>query len=305
MPRLRTPRLLVALLLLASGPAIARPTSAPALVLEKGTVAQRQLVAVGRDLAVHGDARQNAVALGGEIRITGHVDGDVISLGGSVTLAEGAVVGGDVCALGGVVELGEGAEVRGRSLAYPSAPSAFLLLLEGPALGLSPTSPVVIAAKLSLIASWMLVSLALLRLFPRPMDETVETVSSEPFRCFFAGLTASLGGVLLMALLTAVMAPIAGVPIAALVILLALLLKLWGLVAVFGGLGRWLFQHFGRRRWRPVIPVQATLLGLVLLSALKMTPYLGTWVWTVVSLVGVGAALISRFGQGEPSPAVG
>ena len=83
------------------------------MVLEKGTIAQRQLVAVGRgSRRFIGEARQNAVAIGGEIEITGHVDGDVISLGGSVKLADGAVVGGDVCALGGVVELGEGAEVR-------------------------------------------------------------------------------------------------------------------------------------------------------------------------------------------------
>ncbi|MEM9407779.1 MAG: hypothetical protein AAGA81_17200 [Acidobacteriota bacterium] len=293
-----------ALLFSVSSPAAARSVDAPALVLEKGTIAQRQLVAVGRGLIVLGEARQNAVAIGGEIEIVGEVAGDVISLGGSVRLADGAVIGGDVCALGGVVELGEGAKVGGRSLAYPNAPSAFLLLLEGPALGLSPTSPVVIAAKLSLIASWMLVSLALLRFFPRPMDETVETVSNEPFRCFFAGLTATLGGVLVLAMLTAVMAPIAGVPIAALLILLAVLLKLWGLVAVFGGLGRWLFQSVGKNPWRTVISVQATLLGLVLLSTVKMTPYLGTGVWTVVSLVGVGAALISRFGQGEPSPSV-
>ena len=298
----------LALLVLVPGVALsqAAPSEPPArepMRFERGTVVQRQVVAVGRDLTIDGTARESAVAIGGRILVTGEVEGDVIALGGSVTVAPGARIGGDVCALGGDVELGEGAQIGGRSLAYPDAPSAFLLLLEGPALGLSPMSPVVVAAKLSLIAVWMLVALALLRFFPRPLRDTVETVSEEPFRCFFAGLTASLAGVMVVVLLMGVMAPIVGVPLVALVGLVALLLKLWGLVAVFAGCGRWLLQRLpGRSPLRAILPVQATLVGLVVLSLVKLLPYMGTWAWTVVSLVGIGAALLSRFGQDVPSP---
>ena len=48
------------------------------------------------------------------------------------------------------------------------------------------------------------------------------------------------------------------------------------------------------------MPLNAVVLGLVLLGGVKMLPFLGTWVWTVASLVGIGAALSTKFGRREP-----
>ncbi len=289
------------LALAVAGPTASTAADSNALRLEAGTLAQREVVAVGRDLTVDGEARENAVAIAGSVSVTGEVHGNVIALGGSVRLLSGARVRGDVCAVGGVVETAANATIGGRTLAYPTAPSAFLVLMEGPALGLEPLSPVVLAAKLSLVAAWMLTALVFLRFFPRPLQETVTTVTDEPFRCFFAGLTAILGGVMVIALLTRLLAPLAGVPLVALLALLALVLKLWGLVAVCTSFGGWILRQLPGRRLAGVPPVQATFVGLMVLSTIKLVPYVGTGAWSMVSLVGVGAALISRFGQ-QPLP---
>ena len=42
------------------------------------------------------------------------------------------------------------------------------------------------------------------------------------------------------------------------------------------------------------------LAGVLLLGALKFVPYLGIWAWSAATLVGVGAALRTKFGRREP-----
>ena len=80
-------------------------------------------------------------------------------------------------------------------------------------------------------------------------------------------------------------------------LLVALLLKLWGMVAVFHALGDWVLSRVLHRRW---IPLNAAILGLVLLGVLKLIPWVGAWSWTVASLIGVGASLTTKFGRREP-----
>lgn len=74
------------------------------LVIHAGSVASRQVVALGRDLSVEGEAAADVAAINGSVRITGVVRGDVIVLGGGAHLGRAASVGGDVFVLGGALE---------------------------------------------------------------------------------------------------------------------------------------------------------------------------------------------------------
>ncbi len=87
-------------------------------------------------------------------------------------------------------------------------------------------------------------------------------------------------------------------PLLVLVVLLGLMLKLWGMVAVFYALGDWIAVHLLRRR--RVRPVNAATIGLVALGLLKFLPWVGVWVWTAATLIGMGAALTTKFGRQEP-----
>ncbi|HSN88369.1 MAG TPA: hypothetical protein VL025_16530, partial [Thermoanaerobaculia bacterium] len=80
--------------------------------------------------------------------------------------------------------------------------------------------------------------------------------------------------------------------------LLALILKLWGMVAVFYALGDWLGRRLLRRR--RMRPLNAATLGLVAMGILKFLPYVGIWAWTAATLIGMGAALTTKFGRQEP-----
>ena len=289
--------LLVPGLLLVAGPGLAESSSKAALTIEEGSVARSQVVALGRDLVVAGEAAADVVALNGDARIAGSVRGDVIVLGGDALLGDAADVGGDVFVLGGRLEAASGSRIDGRSVSYPTIGSAWLTLLEGPSLGLSATSPVVLGAKMALLAAWLTLTLVLLATSGRAILTTSEQLRTEPLRNFVIGVTAVLSLLLTGLFFSAFAAALVGVPLLVLVVMLALMLKLWGMVAVFHAVGQWIGSVVLRRRLHAL---NSAVIGLLVLGTIKMIPYVGTWVWTVATFVAVGATLATKFGRREP-----
>jgi hypothetical protein len=288
---------LVGLALLLTAANAGAQTSQTALTIEAGSVARSQVVALGRDLLVAGEAAADVVAIDGNARITGKVAGDVIVLGGDAVLNAAARVEGDVFVLGGRLEAEQGARIEGRSVSYPTISSAWLTLLEGPSLGLPASSPVVLGAKLALLAAWLTLTLLLMATSGSGILSTSEQVAADPLRNFFLGLTAVLALTMTGLFFSAFAAAVVGVPLLVLVLMLALMFKLWGMVAVFHAFGNWLGTTVFRRRF-PTL--NCALLGLLTLGAIKMIPYVGTWVWTVATLIAVGASLSTKFGRREP-----
>ena len=119
----------------------------------------------------------------------------------------------------------------------------------------------------------------------------------EPFRSFFVGLTGIVSLVLTGLFFSAFARGVIGVPLLVLVVLLALLLKLWGMIAVVYALGEWLARRVFRRRPRPL---NAATLGLLVLGAVKFLHWFGVMAWTMATLIGIGAALSTKFGRREP-----
>ncbi|HEY6322866.1 MAG TPA: polymer-forming cytoskeletal protein [Thermoanaerobaculia bacterium] len=268
----------------------------PALRLEPGAIARHQLVAVARDIEVDGDALADVAALNGSVLVRGRVKGDVIVIGGSARLGPRASVEGDISVIGGVIQVDPGARIGGRSVAYPNASPTLTTLLEGPSLGLSDASPLVLGAKLALLAAWAALLLLLFAASGRQMLETAEDVRREPFLSFFTGLTGVAALVLTALALTIFLGGLAWAPMLALVALLLLVLKLWGMVAVFYAFGDWVALRLLRRNLRPL---NAATLGLLLMGAIKFLPYVGVWAWTAATLIGIGATLATKFGRRE------
>jgi len=285
---------LCALPLLAAAPP---PPAEPAYRLAAGSVAKNRIVALGRDLIVDGEARSHAVVLGGSAAVAGSVGGDLIVLGGDVRLAASARIGGDVFVLGGRIAATPGAEIGGRSVAYPDASTVWLTLIEGPAVGLSPLSPVVLGARLALLAFWALMVILLFAVSGRELLATAESVRDEPFRNFAVGLTGVLAMVLTALFFSAFSGAVLGVPLLVLVAVVALVLRFWGMVAVFYAFGDYLARRFRRR---PPLPLTAASYGLIVLGVLKFFPWIGVWTWTLATFIGVGAALSTKLGRREP-----
>ena len=268
----------------------------PALRLEAGSTTQ-QLVGVGRDVIVAGEVLTDVAALEGSVDVSGRVTGDVVVLRGDVRLAPTARIGGDVFVVGGSVRAAHGAQVGGRMVSYPTASHAWLTLLEGPSIGLGFASRLVLGTKLALVAAWAALLLLFFAASGRQVLETANGVRREPFRSFFVGLTGVVTLLLTGLFFSAFARGVIGVPLLALVVLLALVLKLWGMVAVFHALGDWLSRRLLRRRFRPL---NAATLGLLVLGAVKFLPWFGVMAWTMATLIGIGAALSTKFGRREP-----
>lgn len=286
------------LLSLVAGPASLAAEEPPeALSISQGSVAMRQVVALGRDVRVDGEAASDVAAVNGSVRVTGRIGGDLIALGGDAFLEPGSTVQGDVFVLGGRIVAASGSTVHGRSVAYPTISSAWLVLIEGPSLGHSPFAAVVVSAKLALLAAWLTWSLLVFATNGREVLAASAALSERPLRNFLVGLTGILAASLTAVFVSALVNAMIGLPLLALLVLVALLLKLWGQVAVFHALGHWLSRSVTRRRWTPL---NAALVGLVVLGALKFVPWLGLWAWTVATCIGVGAALTTKLGRREP-----
>jgi len=273
-----------------------------ALHLERGSIARDQVVALGRDVVIEGDALADVVAVDGTVHVAGTVAGDVIVLGGDVRLLPGGHVAGDVFVLGGDVATRAGARIDGRTVAYPSVSRAWLTLLEGPSLGLPAGSPLVVGAKLALLCGWLMLLLLLFATAGREVLATSESVVADPFRNFLVGLTAVLSVVLSALFLTSLATSVLGVPLLFLAVFVAMVLKLWGMVAVFHALGDWVSRRLlrGRLLRGRLLPLSAATVGLLLLGAAKLLPWIGVWTWTVATLIGVGAALSTKLGRREP-----
>jgi hypothetical protein len=266
------------------------------VVIARDSVASSQVVALGRDLLVEGRAAAGAAVLRGSARIVGAVDGDLVVLGGDAELAETARIDGDVFVLGGAIRAGAGSEVHGRAVAYPTAPGALLVLAEGPALGLSPWSRVVLGTKVALLAAWLIAAMTLVGVAWPAIESTALAIAAAPLRNFVIGLVALLAAILTALFLAAFLGVAGGVPLLVLLALAALVLKLWGTVAVCAFLGA---RMTGGARRGATGPLAVTLYGLGLLGALKFVPWLGVWAWSAATLVGVGASLSTKLGRRE------
>lgn len=276
------------------------PPRAPdgaAVVVGPDAVMRDQVVALGRDLELSGEARSDVVVLSGDARIDGAVLGDVIVLNGNVRLGSPARLRGDVFVLGGDVRAEPGATVEGRTVAWPRAPSSWLVLAEGPALGQPPLSRAVVVLKLALVLAWLMVSVVLVLGFDSSLAVTAQSVVERPFRNFFTGLVAVLAVGVAFGVLTAVAPASVGAPLLVVCAVAAMVCKLWGTVAVFMAAGSRLAPN---RPWIAGRPMAVVLCGLLALGAVKMVPYLGGWTWTVVTCIGIGAALDSKLGRREP-----
>ena len=260
-------------------------------------MAREQVIAVGRDLELRGAARSDAVVLGGDARVDGAVAGDLIVLGGDVRLGRAARVRGDVFVLGGEVHAESGAAVEGRAVAWPRAPSSLVVLAEAPTTGRSPLSRAAAMLNLALLLAWLLVSAVLVWGFGTPLLGTAQSVLERPFRNFFAGLVAALALAVTFGVVTAAAPAAVGAPLLVVCAAAAMACKLWGTVAVFMAVGARLLPKRAGVAGRPMA---AALLGLLALGLVKMAPWVGAWAWTVVTCVGIGAALDSRLGRRDP-----
>jgi hypothetical protein len=245
----------------------------------------------GGSARVYGHVSGNVVALGGSVTVGGEVDGDVTALGGGVTLLGTARVAGDVQAWGGHVTHLPGATVAGNIESDKRIRDFAGGLLPGP------------ATSWHFPAFWLLgwAALAALvaTLLPERTARVRQVARAAAGRSLLVGMLTALLGVGLAALL---FATCIGIPFSFLLLLSLLAAWVLGTVAISLWLGERLLSLVALPRPSPVL---AAVIGAAVLAIGESVPCLGAALTAVASCVGLGAALLSRFGGRYPAPSAG
>jgi hypothetical protein len=276
------------------------PAAALLLGLAPATLsAAPTITSVGHDLFVSQAHPGRVIAVLADVRIAARVSGDVVVWGGNVSFAPGGSVAGDLLVFGGTIDAPSERTlpVEGRV----STPGTLLRLYlsemrrapweASAAGGMGATGSVLSGLRLLALAAWLAVALVLLWLCASPLARAAMSAEEDWSASLLAGalgvLTLFLAAGAALSLLPAALA----IPIALGSAAIAVVAKVFGMVAIFLLVGQKLVKSVAPAR-RPA----ALAAGFALLGGISLVPFVGALVWSAASIVAVGVALVSRFG---------
>ena len=97
---------------------------------------------------------------------------------------------------------------------------------------------------------------------------------------------------------------VVGIPLLAALAVFAILTKVYGMIAVFHAAGTLIAgarsrDRLVKRKWLRG-DLAMVVIGVLILGAIRLIPVVGTIVWGLASIFGVGTALATKFGRREP-----
>jgi len=261
--------------------------------VEPDTVATG-LVTLGTDVAINGTVTGDVLMIGGDLTVGGSVEEDIIVIGGDVRLLPGAVVGKDVFAFGGKVSRAEGASVGGRvrdstdwedrlSREWEQGGRTFWRMMW------ARTWPGFLIGWFALIVFGYL-GLHFLR---APILRMGEAISRKFWITFAIGLAA-----LMVAGPLAVLLAMTGIGI----LVIYPLAIAYVIASFLGFVALSILLEGALARMFRLSTKQGSTLFLVstlIITALRMIPFVGEIATVIIALIGVGAAVLTRFGATE------
>jgi hypothetical protein len=275
----------------------------------------KDIVRFGQDVVVaEGDSIDgNVVAIGGTINVNGKVTGDCVSIGGSINIDSKGVIEGDAVSVGGSINREPGSVLGGDEVCTGGNIPRWLLPGGWPKHGMAGLRFAVLTftvgkALVVLLLAWLIVVIA--------HDRVKRTSEKAKYN-----MLASFG----VGLLTLILAPIAmvllcitliGIPVAILLPFALIVTGLFGYTAVGLALGQRLFGGGPR----VMSTVAAALLGVLLIEAIPIVGRIvglpggvlwglsipirvvGYAVMVCAILIGLGATILSKFGQAPRAP---
>lgn len=292
----------IALLFVAPGVMLGQPG-------ERSRVAGHaaDVTAIGRDLTIDTAVGGNVQAVGGTAFVDARVEGSIIVLAGHLRFGPNASVGGDVVALATRIEGLDRAKIGGDVF----APGSLAVAIRQGGTGSStigamgrPFTLVGFALNLSLLFGWMIAAVALSLGAGREVRFSSVEVRASMLHAFTLGLVAFTSFVITAIALTYLIPYAVGIPLLALLGFFAVVTKIYGMVAVFHAVGTAVagvrsHDDVARRSWLRG-DLAMTLIGLLILGALRMIPVVGVFIWMAASICGIGVALATRFGRRDP-----
>jgi hypothetical protein len=270
---------------------------------------QDNVISFGGNVVIEGRVKQSVVAFGGTIAVSGEVGEAVIGIGSNITLKPTAAIRGDVVSIGGQLQKEPGCSIAGDTVYFKASELGSRFFKQGLFKGIFafPLFPIFLIIKLIGIFLWFIAALVVAALFPRPIARAAAAVRTSFWPVFWTGLLALFifTGLMIFAVLLCFI--LIGIPLIIALFWAGLIIKIFGRVVLFYVLGESLLKAFGSKN---VPAVGASLAGLLVASLVGFIPFVGFLFTLVLSILGWGAAIRTKFGTTDnwlgrkpPSPA--
>jgi hypothetical protein len=268
------------------------------------------------DLEEGSTVERDVVVIGGNLQADGVIEGDVNIVGGLVRLGSAAVVEGDVNALSANLLQDEGAEIEGqvntdgRFPFFFGAPSSIPVPVVPGNVPVYPDvpRPSAVDMGLNLVGSflwwlgrsfvWAFLALLALMFWPRHIQRVADAAMSEPVPSAGLGILTVVAGAII---LTLIALTICGIPISLVGVLVITAGWALGIIALGLETGARI-ERLVHQDWAP--PVQAavgTFILTLVINGIGAIWCVGWLVPFLVGTIGLGAALLTRFGS-QPYP---
>ncbi|MGE5235102.1 MAG: hypothetical protein ACM3O7_01990 [Acidobacteriota bacterium] len=233
---------------------------------------------LGADVVIDRPTGGTVAAVAGTVRVSSLVHGDVVALAGDVELLPGARVEGDVVALGGSVS-GQ-APVSGRTVQIaPLGARELPLVTSGrQAVGLD----------LLRVGGWIVLVTLLVSVAPHVVRRAGDELRRQAWRAGVIGISSLAAWLAVIVLGLVASATPVGLIVIGLAVALFMAAKLLGLAVCAFLMGTWLSPWLPIRL-RGAIPRAGVAMGL--LAAAAMVPYVGTSLWVLANVFGIGAVV--------------
>ncbi|MCR4409436.1 MAG: hypothetical protein QHH43_03425 [Candidatus Saccharicenans sp.] len=269
----------------------AQPTFKEEIIISPGET-QKNILAFGSRVVVEGKVEESVVVFGGEVTVSGEVGRSVVGFGSKVTIRSTAVIREDLVVLGGTMAKEPGCTIGQDTVFIPTGGKfASEIFRKGIFFQLG---TIFLALKLISLFFGILLTIFVAGIFPRQVYFAAGKIRTDFWPTLGTGFLAMIiyaGLIMLSVLLLFV---IIGIPILFMAILAGLVLKVFGGTAFSYFFGESFLRAVGVKRMPHVI--WTAVIGLVIVTFLGLIPVLGFIFSLVVSLVGWGVAIRTRFG---------
>lgn len=258
---------------------------------------QDNVITFGGDILIKGKIKKNAIAFGGTIIVEGEVGDVVLGIGADITLKSTATITGDVVSLGGTLTKEPGTIIKGDTIYFNTSDDLFAILKAG-MIGKSGISliPFLIIVKLIMSFIWFILAVILTAIFPRQVIFGSSQVRSSFWPVLGTGIISIIvftGLIIFSAFLSLI---IIGIPILLSLVIIGIVVKIFGQVILFHFFGESLSRAFNKKHPSPFL---AVIIGFILVTIIGLIPILGPLFSFVLSLIGWGVVIRTKFGNRE------
>jgi hypothetical protein len=258
---------------------------------------QDNVISWGGEIRIEGRVTDSVINFGGTIVITGKVGKTVVGFGSDITLHSTAKIEGDVISLGGILDKDPGATIEGDTIYFGTSEEVSEFLKEGFAgvLGFS-LLPLLIIFKLITLVIWFILAIILVAIFPIQISFASNQIRTSFWPIFGTGILSIVifTGLIIFSVFLCFI--LIGIPILLALIAIGVVIKIFGRVVVFYFLGDWIFKAFGGKQTSGLL---AVILGLLLFGLIGFIPVIGSLFSFVLSIIGWGVVIRTKFGSVE------